>query len=124
VVYTPFTMTNVGAHGGANRRLSARFACKLAVSYSVGTVWHPATGMDVSTNGCRLRLGEDLTRAASLKVRLEHPSDGGILRAELDGTVIWSRLEGLSFQVGIQFTSDDPHLHELLRMLGSGPVPA
>jgi len=114
-----------GASSRANRRLSARFACRLTVSYSVGAEWHPATGMDLSSTGCRLRLGEDLVRGVGLRVRFEHAGpDGTPLLAELGGDVIWTRLEGLSYQAGVQFTSDDAHLHQILETLGSGPVPS
>jgi len=113
--------------GGANRRLSARFTCRLAVSYSTGAEWHPATGMDLSTNGCRLRLGEDLPRASRLKVRFERPgSEAEAILAELAGIVIWSRLEGLSYQVGVQFDVDreNPELQRMLQAAGSTPAPA
>src|SRR5262245_53197030 len=109
-----------GASQKVNRRLSARVACRLQVGYSSGgsSVLHPATGMDLSNAGCRLRLGEDLPRGSEIRVRIESNEAGdGPLTTELAGRVIWSRLEGLSYQVGIQFTSDDPNLHELLRRL-------
>ena len=117
--------TSPGAGSRANRRLSARFACRLTVSYMSGeTEWHPATGMDLSSTGCRLRLGVDLERGQPLRVRFEHPDGAGVpLLAELEGNVIWTRLEGLSYQAGVQFTSDHAHLHRILETLGSGPVP-
>jgi hypothetical protein len=103
-----------------NRRLTARIACQLTVSYRTTKDWHPATAMDLSRNGCRLRLGEDLARDAAVTVRATHPGkDGGPgLAADIDGHVIWSRLEGLSHQVGIQFDSDPQELHEVLAALG------
>lgn len=107
-----------------NRRLSARVACRLAVSYHGDGQWHPATGMDLSNTGCRLRLGENLARGASLRVRIDYLQvDGPPIRAELDGTLIWSRLEGLSHQAGIQFTSDDENLHRILHALVKPPAP-
>jgi hypothetical protein len=107
-----------------NRRLSARVACRLAVSYYAGGQWHPATGMDLSNTGCRLRCGEDLGRGASIRVRIDPRTVAGeSLRAELEGRVIWSRLEGLSYQVGIQFTSDDEKLHRIMQLLAE-PLPA
>lgn len=112
-------MTTSGAHR-ANRRISARVACLLSMSYASGKDWHPATGMDLSVAGCRIRLGEDLPRGSKIKVRIDHPSpEGKMNRAEVVGNVIWSRLEGLSFQAGIQFDSDqDPDLHNILMTLG------
>ena len=111
-------MSNIDAPSRANRRLSARIACRLAVAYSTGAEWHPATGMDLSAHGCRLRLGEDLRRASTLRVRFEHAVDGESLKAELEGTVIWSRLEGLSYQVGIHFPNEDAGINEILAKLG------
>ena len=111
-------MSNIGTPSRANRRLSARVACRLAVAYSTGQEWHPATGMDLSAHGCRLRLGEDLRRGSTLRVRFEHTVDGEELKAELEGTVIWSRLEGLSYQVGIQFPAEDAGINQILGKLG------
>jgi hypothetical protein len=121
-------MTTIGGPNRANRRLSARFTCRLAVSYNTGAEWHPATGMDLSSNGCRLRLGEDLPRASPLKVRFERPGTASdlMILAELEGTVIWSRLEGLSYQVGIQFIDGDrenPELQRMLQDVGVTPQP-
>jgi hypothetical protein len=88
------------------------------MSYYAGGQWHPATGMDLSATGCRLRLGEDLPRASSLRVRIDPRTIAGeSLRAELEGAVIWSRLEGLSYQAGIQFTTDDEKLHRIMHLL-------
>ena len=119
-LYWAHVMSNASEPNRANRRLSARVACRLAVSYSTGAEWHPATGMDLSSHGCRLRLGEDLRRASTLRVRFEHPgAEGGSpLQAELEGNVIWSRLEGLSYQVGIHFPSEDPGVNQILATLG------
>jgi hypothetical protein len=117
-------MSDPGDRPRANRRLSARVACRLAVSYYGGDQWHPATGMDLSATGCRIRLGEDLPRASSLRVRIDPRTIGGEpLRAELSGVVVWTRLEGLSYQAGIQFTSDDEKLHRIMHLL-SEPQPS
>jgi hypothetical protein len=111
-------MSESGASNRSNRRVSARVACRLSVSYSTGSEWHPATSMDLSNAGCRLRLGEDLGRGAPVKVRIESPEAGAEpMRAELQGKAIWSRLEGLSYQVGIQFEGEDPGLYEILGRL-------
>jgi len=72
--------------------------------------------MDLSQNGCRLRLGESLPRGAELTVFLEHaPKE---LSVEVKGSVIWSRLEGLSYQVGIHFGADDVGLESILSAIG------
>jgi PilZ domain len=114
-------MSDSGVHR-VNRRLNARVACRLAVSYLAGGQWHPATAMDLSNTGCRLRLGEDLPRGSSLRVRIDPRTIAGKpMRAELEGSVVWSRLEGLSYQVGIHFTSDDDMLHRIMELL-SEPV--
>jgi hypothetical protein len=91
-----------------NRRLLARWACQLQARYLFKEHWHPATAMDVSRLGCRLRLGEPLARGARVKVSFECAAKAGAepIRVEADGSVVWSRLEGLSFQCGIHFSTE------------------
>lgn len=97
-----------------NRRLTARHACHLTVRYRLGPDWHPATAMDLSMRGCRLRLGEDLPREAAVVVGFEsRPADGRTIEVEVAGAVMWSRREGLSFQSGIHF-QDTPDELELI----------
>src|SRR5262245_28167863 len=61
-------MSDVTSSGRSNRRVTARKACLLTVRYrSVGD-WHPATAMDLSPHGCRLRVGEDLPRGKGVHV--------------------------------------------------------
>jgi hypothetical protein len=99
----------------SNRRLTARRACKLTVRYKTGEGWHPATAMDLSHKGCRLRLGEDLTRGGEVTVLFETPDSGGAgLEVEIPGQVIWSRREGLSHQAGIHFADPPPALSTIL----------
>ena len=100
----------------SNRRLTARRACKLTVRYRSQQGWHPATAMDLSHKGCRLRLGEDLARGTELMVAFETPEDkgGAPLEVEVPGQVIWSRREGLSHQVGIHFDDAPPALSAIL----------
>ncbi len=99
-----------------NRRLTARITCHLTVSYRTNRDWRPATAMDLSPNGCRLRLGEDLHRAVVVFVRFATPAATG-LEFEVSGPVIWSRREGLSHQVGIQFSEEPAGLHAVLEAL-------
>jgi hypothetical protein len=99
----------------ANRRLTARTACQLGVRYRTTRSWHPATAMDLSRRGCRLRLGEDLPRGAEVAVALETAGkDCPSLSAEVAGKVIWSRLEGLSYQCGIHFAAEAAELDPIL----------
>ena len=103
-----------------NRRLTARKACRLTVRYRAENDWHPSTAMDLSRNGCRLRLGEDLTRGGELTVAFETPLKDGVksLSVEVPGTVVWSRLEGLSYQVGILFGATPETLNDIFSALG------
>jgi hypothetical protein len=103
-----------------NRRLTARHACHLTVSYRMGKQWHPAMAMDLSPSGCRLRLGEDLPRGTVVSVLFEAPLKDGSrsLAAEVAGTVTWCRLEGLSHQAGVQFGAVPSELQDLLGALG------
>lgn len=100
----------------ANRRTTARHACHLQADYRAGCEWRRATVVDVSPKGCRLRVGEALARAATVSVRLTHVG-ARALAVEIDGTVIWSRVEGLSHQAGIQFSADAPELAAVIAEL-------
>ena len=74
----------------SNRRVTARLACQLTVRYRLDKQWHPATAMNLSPHGCRLRLGEDLERGAAVTLAFEAPLRDGAkaLFLEMKGTVI------------------------------------
>jgi hypothetical protein len=101
-----------------NRRLAARRACHLVASYQVKGHSHPATAMDLSRRGCRLRLGEQLARGMRVSVVLEcAPTEGGpAARLEAEGSVVWSRLEGLSYQCGIHFAEERDEVDAFFEM--------
>jgi len=113
-------MSDSAVPARTNRRLTARKACRLTVHYRSHDDWHPATAMDLSPNGCRLRLGEDLPRGSGVNVQFEAPlQDGAIaLSVEVPGRVMWSRLEGLSYQVGIHFVNRPGALDDILGAIG------
>ena len=102
-----------------NRRLTSRRACLLIVRYRIEQHWHPATVLNLSPQGCRLRLGQDLASGTRLALQFETPLRDGAtaLNADIEGAVSWSRLEGLSHQVGIQFSSDARALQDLIEAL-------
>jgi hypothetical protein len=102
-----------------NRRITARKACLLTVRYRANGEWRPATAMDLSPYGCRLRVGEDIARGLPVAVVFEAPIRDGARAAavEVPGTTIWARLEGLSFQVGVHFESPPDGLLEILAVL-------
>ena len=97
---------------GIDRRASTRRACLVGARYRVASGWHPATLVDLSARGCRLRIGEDLARNAEVKVQLSARSVEEPV--ELSGTVVWCRLEGLSHQAGVHFEDAPPDLMDLL----------
>jgi hypothetical protein len=103
-----------------NRRVTARRACRLSVRYKSGKDWHPATAMDLSAKGARLRVGESLARGARIAVALEVPIRDGVAvpSVEVPASVIWSRAEGLSHQVGLLFEDSPADLQEILIALG------
>lgn len=103
----------------SNRRITARKACLLKVSYRADGEWRPATAMDLSPYGCRLRVGEDIERGAAVAVSFEAPIQDGARSAsvEVPGRAIWARLEGLSFQVGVHFEDSPMGLLEILSVL-------
>jgi hypothetical protein len=102
-----------------NRRITARRACLLTVRYRANGDWRPATAMDLSPYGCRLRVGEDIDRGSTVAVAFEIPIQDGARTAavEVPGTAIWARLEGLSFQVGVHFEDSPMGLLEILSVL-------
>lgn len=108
--------TTSGSIKRPNRRITARIACRLSVTYAaIPGDWRPATAMDLSRLGCRVRTGEDLPRDKKVSVRVEfRMADEPVLTVDGIGTVMWSRLEGLSYQAGIQFDSEPEGLSDLL----------
>jgi hypothetical protein len=112
-------MTNATASSRSNRRLTARKACLLTVRYLFKDEWHPTTAMDLSPHGCRLRVGEDLPRGVQVKVAFEAPLKDGARAAavEVAGLVMWSRLEGLSYQAGLHFEAVPDALLDVLGAL-------
>lgn len=112
-------MSDVPAPSRSNRRITARQACLLVVRYRAASEWRPATAMDLSPHGCRLRVGEDLTTRKIVKVLFEAPlRDGAQTSAvEIPGIVMWSRLEGLSYQAGLHFEASPDGLLEILGAL-------
>jgi PilZ domain-containing protein len=97
---------------GFDRRASTRRACLLGARYRVGTGWHPATLVDLSARGCRLRIGEDLAR--NVAVRVELSVKDASPPVELSGIVVWCRLEGLSHQAGVHFDDAPDDLMDML----------
>ncbi len=112
-------MTNVAAPSKSNRRITSRRACLLVVRYRAQSEWRPATAMDISPHGCRLRVGEDLGKGAKVTVLFEAPLRDGAQAAamEVPGSVQWSRLEGLSYQAGGHFAACPDGLIEILEVL-------
>lgn len=113
-------MTNVAAPSRSNRRVTSRRACLLTVRYRTESDWRPATAMDLSPHGCRLRVGEDLPKGKAMAVVFEAPLRDGARSAavEVPGSVTWCRIEGLSFQAGVHFAGCPDGLMELLAVLG------
>ena len=112
-------MSDVPAPSRSNRRITARQACLLVVRYRAASQWRPATAMDLSPHGCRLRVGEDLPTGKIVQVLFEAPlRDGAQASAvEIPGIVMWSRFEGLSHQVGLHFEASPDGLLEILGAL-------
>ena len=112
-------MSETAVSSRTNRRITARKACLLTVRYRVNGEWRPATAMDLSPYGCRLRVGEDITRGAVVAVVFETPLSDGATAAsvEVPGRAIWGRLEGLSYQVGVHFEESPAGLLEVLSVL-------
>ena len=82
----------------------------------MGAGWHPATLVDLSARGCRLRIGEDLP-ARRGRARRVSPR-GAPAPVDLTGSVMWCRLEGLSHQAGVHFEDPPEDLVLLLDAAG------
>ena len=110
-------MVNEIASPRGNRRLVVRFACHLTARYQTKDQWHPATVIDLSRRGCRLRIGEHLARDATVRVSFScQPGDEGkAQKLNVEGVVIWSRLEGLSYQCGIHFDQEAEEVETFFR---------
>ncbi len=101
----------------SERRVTARLAHHLQVDYRAAQDWRRATTMDLSVHGCRLRVGEDLARGSRVHVRFTRGTGETAIVAIVEGVVVWTRLEGLSYQAGIHFPTGDPALAELIAAL-------
>ncbi len=112
-------MTHVAAPSRSNRRITSRRACLLVVRYRADSDWRPATAMDLSPHGCRLRVGEDLSKVKTVTVLFEAPLRDGarVTAVKVPGTLMWCRLEGLSFQAGLHFGDAPDGLLEILGAL-------
>jgi len=112
-------MSETTVQSRSNRRITARRACLLTVRYKANGDWRPATAMDLSPYGCRLRVGEDITRGVDVAVVFETPALDGTpgTVVEVPGKAIWARLEGLSFQVGVHFEDAPNALADILSAL-------
>jgi hypothetical protein len=106
--YTAATPMTTPQPPADDRRSTARRACRLVVRYRIGAAWHPAAAVDVSTSGCRLRVGEDLPRGAAIDVVFASPEGTSVPEVKTSGQVIWCRLEGLSHQAGVHFSTSAP----------------
>src|SRR5262249_25017761 len=106
------------AAGGIDRRSAARRACRLGARYRTQTAWHPASLVDLSPRGCRLRVGEDLPRSAAVRVQLSAGGEKTPAPVEVEGIVVWCRLEGLSYQAGIHFDDAPADLMDILERAG------
>ena len=67
-----------------NRRITARKACLRTVRYRGAGEWRPATAMDLSPYGCRLRVGEDVERGSEVAVVFEVPVEEGARNAPVE----------------------------------------
>jgi|MudIll2142460700_1097286.scaffolds.fasta_scaffold92075_2 hypothetical protein len=103
----------------AERRRALRLACALIVHYKAGPTWHPASALDLSEGGCRVRIGEDLGFGSPVRLRFELAIRDGMTAssAELEGMVAWCRREGLSHQAGIRFSAAPGVLEPILEAL-------
>lgn len=97
-----------------NRRGIPRRTCHLTVRYRGDGDWRPATAMDVSRQGCRLRTGEDVARGSLLEVAFPRRIGGDLPPLVVAARVVWCRVEGLSRQAGLHFDAAPADLDDLV----------
>jgi hypothetical protein len=75
--------------------------------------------MDLSRDGCRLRLGEDLPRGSVVVLLFEAPLADGARSpsVEVTGTVTWARMEGLSHQTGVHFAAESNSIGDIVNAI-------
>ena len=108
----------------ADRRRAPRTFCLLVVRYrasgDAGGEWRPASVLDLTQGGCRLRAGRP-PLAETLEVRFEALLHDGAKSATIEAPsrVTWSRPLGHSaVELGLEFSSPPEGLSEILDLLG------
>lgn len=111
---------------GNNRRRKARFACLLVVQYRLradsASPWRPASVLDLTDAGCRLRIAEELAGGTPLLLRFETLLRDGVKSAQTEApaSVMWCRPHGrFSHEVGLEFAGVPAQLNEILGALES-----
>ncbi len=99
-----------------DRRSTARRACHLVVRYRAGAGWHPATAVDLSARGCRIRVGEPLEHGSRVELAFARPGPRPE-EVHVEGQVTWCRPEGLSHQAGLHFPDPPEAIEALLAPL-------
>lgn len=110
----------------SNRRRKARFACLLVVQYrprkGTASPWRPASVLDLTDAGCRLRIAEALAGGTRLLLRFEALLRDGVKSAETEApaTVMWCRPHGrFSHELGLELEGLPAPLNEILGALDS-----
>jgi len=109
-----------------NRRRKPRSACLLVVRYrrraDETSAWLPASVLDLTDAGCRLRIDEDLAAGTPLLLRLEALLRDGVKSAtvETPAAVMWCRpQDGSSYELGLELAAAPAELNEILGALDS-----
>jgi hypothetical protein len=104
-----------------DRRRAPRSFCLLVVRCrAAGEDWQPASALDLTEAGCRLRLGRQRESGARLELRFEALLHDGAKSAtvEVPARVSWCRpLQGEAAEIGVEFLATPSGLSQLLGAL-------
>lgn len=109
-----------------DRRRTDRLACMLVVQYRPADAesfpWQPASVLDLTEIGCRLRIAEEFAAGTPLLLRFDALLRDGVKNATLEAAaaVAWCHPRvAASHEVGLRFGGPPAGLSEILSALDS-----
>jgi hypothetical protein len=103
------------------RRRRSRTSCLLVVRCrAAADDWQPASALDLTAAGCRLRVGREPPEGAPLELRFEALLHDGAKSStiEVPARVTWRRpLPGSGAEIGVEFLASPTGLSEILGVL-------
>ena len=105
----------------SERRRAPRSFCLLVVRCrGAAEEWQPASALDITESGCRLRVGQQPAAGARLELRFEALLHDGAKSStiEVPARVTWCRpLQGAAAEIGVEFLAAPTGLSQILGAL-------